>query len=128
VDTEVRPQGMEFGIVAERWTRVWWFFERAEAEDWQATVGGTRRDVKAYKMSIWVADVNRDPVRTHKDVVLAFDPGSTGLSTVRWVVSVGDGNIVVPGRGTMTAYLRNVVVLHGTPRADVLAMLQKPVN
>jgi hypothetical protein len=32
------------------------------------------------------------------------------------------------GRGPLVAYTRNYVVLHGTSKADVLTMLQKPVR
>jgi hypothetical protein len=131
LDTSVRPEGMEFGVVAETWTRYWAFFERDEANDWDVTSppapASQAGRMRAYKWSVWAADENREPVRIINDVIISPHPKSGGWQTVRIEMDISNEEIPA-GRGPLVAYTRNYVVLHGTRKADVLAMLQKPVR
>jgi len=130
VDTSVRPEGMEFGNVAERWTRYWSFFERAPKEDWISdTPGFVGKSMRAYKWTLWGADTEREPVRILNEVIVSVHPDSPGgFMKLRVEFAAGNGLRASrwEGRGPLVAYTRNFVVLHGTPKADVLAMLKKP--
>jgi hypothetical protein len=131
LDASIRPEGMEFGVVAERWTRYWAFFERAEREDWLSDFARfTGKTMPAYKWSVWAADTVRDPVRILDEAIVAVhpdSPGGFGKLRIELDVSAADDRIPA-GRGDLITYTRNYVVLHGTQKADVLAMLQKPTR
>jgi hypothetical protein len=124
-DTSVHPHGMEFGVVAERWTRYWSFFERAEGHDWESRLGLMR----AYRWSLWGADTDRAPVRILDDAIVAVHPDAPeGFGSLRIEMDVsGADDVIPPGRGPLVSYTRNYVALHGTSKADVLAMLRRPV-
>jgi hypothetical protein len=122
------PRDTEFGVVAERWTRIWHFFERAPEEDWSSTSTPAGPRI-AYRWYMWAADTVREPVLILNGVVVAIYPNTSGFEN--WRMHMGVGNAytdVQPGRGPMLAYARNVVVLHGISKADVLTLLTKPVN
>jgi hypothetical protein len=118
-DTSAGPEGAEFGAVAERWTRIWHFFERAPEEDWDGKT--------AYRWFMWAADTTRGPVRILNGVVISMP--TAGITHWRMHMGVGNAYTEVPaGRGPLVAYARNVVALHGTSKADVLTLLERPVN
>jgi hypothetical protein len=124
----VAPMENEGGIVAERWTRFFYYFERAADLDWTSDVApaGPRR---AYRWSLWLADTERDPIRILHEAVVAIDPAASGFTLMRIKMGVGNADQDIPaGRGPLTAYARNAVVLHGTSKSDVLALLQKPID
>lgn len=126
--TDVTAAGMEFGIVAERWHRYWWFWERAASEDWEVTFNSAPITVKAYKMSIWCCDTVREPVCISKDVIVSIYPGITdGITQIRWHVSLGDSFAYPPGRPDLIAYIRNVVALSGLSSATFATLREKPV-
>jgi hypothetical protein len=127
-DTSAGPAGAEFGVVAERWTRIFHFFERAAEEDWSSTSNpaGPRT---AYRWSMWAADTERDPIRILDRVVMAIYPNTDGFRN--WRMHMGVGNAyqeIAEGRGSMLAYARNVVILHGTPANEIPALLLKPTT
>jgi hypothetical protein len=108
------PYSAEFGVRAERTCRSWWFFEPLDGRNWRA--------------SIWAADVDRGAVlvvdRWHftADVDEPFR---------QWIFHMGVGNadatdVLLPGRGPLTAYVGNLVVLHGVSSDDVRSLLQSP--
>jgi hypothetical protein len=132
-DTSVSAAGAEFGLVAERWTRIWHYFERVPAEDWVSDdpkwVG---EQMHAYKWTMWFADTEREPVRMMDGAIVGV-PDSFGRDHfVQANMGFGSGNTNKPAkkvvRGDLTAYTRNWVVLHGTPKAGVLTLLQKPAK
>jgi hypothetical protein len=127
-DTSAGLEGAEFGAVAERWTRIWHFFERDASEDWSSTAdpAGPRA---AYRWSTWAADTERDPIRIIDGAIIAIYPDSTGFSHWRLKMGVGNAYQEIPvGRGELLAYARNVVVLPGISRADVTGLLIEPVK
>jgi hypothetical protein len=129
VDTTAGPKGAETGVVGERWHRIWHYFERVPSEDWT-----TENSVAmhAYKWSYWMADTVRDPIRMLNEAIIGIPVSDTKHVTFVTVANHGAGQSNIEalyiGRGDLTAYYRNLVVLHGTRKADVLTMLQKPVN
>jgi hypothetical protein len=127
-DTSAGPAGAEFGVVAERWTRIWHFFERAPEEDWESTESPAGPRI-AYRWTMWAADTQRDPIRIINGAIASIYPGSNGLTWWRMHIGVGNGyQEIPPGRGPLVAYARNIVVLHGIAKADVLKLLTRPVN
>lgn len=121
------PMAAECGIVAERWTRLWYYFARTPAADWDPQVTAFPGLWSAYQYSVWAADTVRDPVCLLNDVIVGV-PASQPRQIVSCRCSLGppNGTIVPPGRGDLVQYHRNWVVLHGTSKAEVLALLQKP--
>jgi hypothetical protein len=130
VDTTAGPEGAETGIVGERWHRIWHYFERAPAEDWINETTG--EEMQAYKWSYWLADTVRNPIRMLNEAIIGIPVSDTSHVTHVTIANHGAGQSNIEslyiGRGDLTAYYRNLVVLHGTRKADVLTMLQKPVN
>lgn len=126
-DTSVNPGGAEFGVKAETWTRYWLFFERYPTCD-LAITSGTQY---AYRLSVWLADVNRDPVRLYNDLVVYPSPLSPGGFVEVWYEFNASASAymlerIADGRGPLVGYLRNLATLKGTPKADVLTLLQRP--
>jgi hypothetical protein len=131
LDTETYPAGQEWGVVAERWTRYWAYFERIPSLDWQSTSTKYPGTMRAFKWTVWSADTQRPVTRILNEALVAPNPTDSGSFTYLWL----EMNVSAPqtavdrmnaGRGPLTAYARNVVVLHGTSKADALKLLQRP--
>jgi hypothetical protein len=131
-DTSVFPRGAEWGVAAETWTRYWAFFERDPANDWvtnHPNFAGSK--MRAYKWTIWASDGNRAPVRIIDGLHVAPHPSQPGgWTNLRFELNVSASQAakdrIAAGRGPLVAYARNVVVLHGTPKSEVLKLLQRP--
>lgn len=125
------PLVYEGGFVAERWTRTFWFFERAPGEDWTSTFNKPLflgKPMKAYKLSVWVADAVRAPFLIIRDAIVAGHPDNpVGFNTVRSEWTNG-GGIVNNSQVPLVAYTRNWAFLHGTSRAAALGLLQQPTE
>jgi hypothetical protein len=132
VDDSVVPGGQELGIVGERWTRVWHYLERAPDEDWisqNPTIAGT--EMAAYKWTLWMADTKREAMRYVNEAIVGLPKSRSGhVSGLEIQFAPGNSaeHTLYVGRGTLTGYYRNVVVLHGTSKAAVLTLLRKPVQ
>jgi hypothetical protein len=108
------PLAAEFGLVAEKLFRTFWVFAPIGGRDWCAW--------------IWAADVDRDPVLVLDAWTFTAD---TDQPFSTWHLHVGIGNADAndaarPGRGPLTAYLGNLIVLHAATVEDVFALLQRP--
>lgn len=130
--TSVNPCGTEIFIVGERWTRFWHFFERAPGEDWVSThrdyIGQT---MAAYKWSVWYADTEREAQMHVEDAVVGMPMSAHDAGAFTHLqMQMGSGNANLPskyaGRGDLVGYARNLVILAGTSKSDVLALLQRP--
>jgi hypothetical protein len=132
VDSSADPSGAEFGIVGERWTRYWHYFERVPSEDWVSDHPDyAGQMMNAYKWTHWAADTVRSPIRIINEAIVGMPSTLTKqIVHARTEFAAGNSNegSLYAGRGDLIAYSRNWVALHGTQKADVLAMLQKPVN
>jgi hypothetical protein len=129
-DTSVNPGGAEFGVKAETWTRYWAFFERDPVHD-KMTSGTSPQPMYAYKLTVWLADVTRDPVRLVDGIVVYPSPNSSGGWEQVWYEFNSSASAlaldrIANGRGPLVAYLRNLVALHGTTKSQVLPLLQRP--
>lgn len=126
-DTSVDPGGAEFGVKAETWTRYWVFFERDPAHDKPAT-----QPMYAYKLTIWIADETRSPVRLVNDLVVYPAQNSPGGWVQVWYEFNSSASQlaldkIAAGRGPLVAYLRNLVSLRGPSKSNVLTLLQRPL-
>jgi hypothetical protein len=131
-DSSVYKPGVEIGVVGERWTRYWHYFERAPSQDWVSNHASyTGQTMNAYKWSLWFADTVREPLRAVDEAIIGI-PSASINQFVSARMQMGSGNAnensKYAGRGDLVAYTRNVVVLHGISKADVGALLVKPVN
>jgi hypothetical protein len=108
-DNPLSPMVEQFQLQPETWTRFWARVDQ-RANDWDL-------------VSLWVADVNTDPVQ-----VLDGRQMATALSGnieefyLEYNTSTGE---VIPGRGDLVSYVRNIVILKDV--ADPVAVMQKPV-
>jgi hypothetical protein len=112
----IGPMVGEFGVAPERWTRFWLLV--VPETDW-------------YRMSLWAADSQRDPVqiynglqikpklRTDDGGIVSMD-GTWGIFRLEYNTS---SSAAWEGRGPLTAYFRNMVVLRAT---SVAGLLQRP--
>jgi hypothetical protein len=134
LDTETYPPGQEWGVVAERWTRYFSFKERAPELDWESTDLKFPGRMRAFKWSVYAADTEREPTRILNDARIAPNPLVPGGWTYLWLemnvsapqAAVDRMNDPVNPRGTLTAYARNVAILHGLSKAEMLTLLEKP--
>jgi hypothetical protein len=127
-DTETYPAGQEFGLVAERWHRLWHYFERAPEEDWSDPTIKNGPDMHAYRWSFWFADAERGVVRMLNGAVIGIPAASKGFARARMIYGKGgvEADALTLARPDLIGYARNVVILHGTRKADVLALLRAP--
>jgi hypothetical protein len=131
----IAPVENEFGLAGERWTRYWHYFERRPAEDWVSDVDKDAfrgQSMNAYAWSMWAADTERGPVRILNERIIGINASEAGqISIARFTFGAGNAGRETEGkvgRGDLVGYTRNWVVLHGTSKANVLALLQKPVH
>jgi hypothetical protein len=114
----IGPIVAEFGQAPERWTRRWVLLVP---------------DGEWYRLSYWVADTERDAVqiydglqvrpglRTDDDVIGSMD-GAWNIFRIEYNTSK---TAAWEGRGELTAYFRNLVVLRAS---SVQGLLQRPVR
>lgn len=132
VDNSAVSGGQELGMVGDRWTRIWHYFERVPTEDWVSAYPGlSGTKMAAYKWSLWMADTKREPMRFTNEGIIGI-PSDDSSQIIELLIQFAPGNSaegsMYVGRGQLTAYYRNVVVLHGTSKGDVLPLLRKPVQ
>lgn len=133
VATDTIPGGMEFGVVAERWTRYVNIFERAPEEDWvsgDARIFGQK--VEAYKWTLIATDEQRDPVKILDRVIIGKRASINAIGAPFRLGTFAGGasgnvNVSYAGRGPLVSYMRNVAVLHGTSYDEAVAMIRRPV-
>jgi hypothetical protein len=113
----IGPMVGEFGIAPERWTRYWLLL--VPDGDW-------------YRMSLWAADTQRNPVqiydglqikpiiKTDDDRIASMD-GTWGIFRLEYNTSA---TAAWEGRGDLTAYFRNLVVLRAS---TVSGLLTRPL-
>lgn len=108
------PPGQEHYVYAERWSRAWYHIT--------PNVDGT------YHANVWFADTVQDPVQAYTDVRFTYPPAGEAIGKF-WLEYATSQNIrdIPPGRGTLTSYVRNVVILEDFPLGSVPGILQKPV-
>ena len=94
------------------WTRAWIFVE-----------GNIGVGDNAVRLSVWLADENRGPVRLYNRVNMIAPASGMGLFRFEFDSSQKQA-LNGPGR----QYQRNWVVLKGLSEAQVVALLQKPAN
>jgi len=106
------PQAAEFPIAAETWTRYWALFNPS---------GGW------FEFSLWVADETRGPVLVLDRLQLKPDitRGADGWQSF-WLEYDTSATQIPPTRGTLTAYIRNVVMLKGI--RNPAALFELPVR
>jgi hypothetical protein len=106
VEDQITPMRGVFAIRAETWTRYWVLIEHVVG-DWD-------------RVSLWVADVTRPPVLLLDRV--AFETGSHTFRSF-WLEFNTSTDRVVPNRGPLVSYVRNLVMLRDvTNPKGLLAM------
>jgi hypothetical protein len=134
LDTETYPGGQEWGVVAERWHRYWSYFERAPELDWDSLDLKYTGRMRAFKWSVWAADTERPVTRILNEVIVAPNPLHPNGFTNLWLemnvsapqAAIDRINDPVNPRGPLVGYFKDVAVLHGTSKADVLTLLEQP--
>lgn len=130
--------GQEFGVIPDRWHRIFFYFERHPEEDYVCEVttdcvGWTKAAYDAY---MWVADTVRGPVQILNGVKIGFTISQNGgtstssINEIRIVNGCGaqcDSNTLSVQRDPLVKYYRNLIVLRGLTLADAQALLVKPV-
>ncbi len=109
---KITPVLGEFYVNPDKWTRVWVFVE-----------GNIGTADNAVKLSVWIADENREPMQLYNRVNMITPPEGIGLFRYEFDSSLKDA-LNGPGQ----QYQRNFVVLKGLSQAEVVSLLQKPVN
>jgi hypothetical protein len=113
----IGPISHEFGMAPERWTRFWLLLVP---------------DGEWYRLSLWAADTEREAVQVYdglqvrpglktKDGIIGSMDGTWDIFRVEYNTSQ---TAAWKGRGEMTAYFRNMVVLRAS---SVQGLLQRPV-
>jgi hypothetical protein len=113
----VGPMSNEFGIAPERWARFWLLL--VPDGDW-------------YRLSLWGADTERDAVQIYSGLQvkpnIKLETGGTASMDGTWGIFRLEYNTSAnawwEGRGPLTAYFRNFVVLRAS---SVAGLLQRPV-
>jgi hypothetical protein len=113
----IGPMAGEFGQAPERWTRYWVLL--VPDDEW-------------YRLSMWVADTEREAVQVYDGLQirpgLNTDDGPIGSMDGTWGIFRVEYNTSASaaweGRGPLTAYFRNMVVLRAS---SVEGLLQRPV-
>jgi hypothetical protein len=107
---DIVPTSTDFQLKCETWTRYW-----------------ALMDVPPYGsgdvlLTLWVADVNRDAVKIYDRFPWKRDV--PGRIEKFWLEFNTSTDYVVPTRGPITNYVRNIVVLRNP--TDPTALLQRP--
>jgi hypothetical protein len=122
--------GQEIGIIPEKWHRFYYYFERHPEEDYVCTrTACLGIKMQAYRISVWFADDTRGPIRVVDDQHIGFRDDGFFINQIRIENScgnqcVGSGSLEVI-RGPLVKYYRNLAVLRGISKADVLPLLRK---
>lgn len=107
----------QWNIRPERWVRYWQLIEYG-MDGWRSDPAGTR-------MTLWVADEDRDPVLVYDRLqVTLYPPGVKQF----WIEFNTSTNEVKAGRPNLVAYLRNVLMLKDVPYSGMAPLLVKPVR
>jgi hypothetical protein len=105
------PMVGDFMVKAETWTRYFAFFDAPDAAGW-------------YRFSLWVADEGREPVRILDRLQIKPGEKSSGGWEQFWLEYNTSKTDVVPGRGELVSYVRNIVMLKGL--GDPSGLLKRP--
>jgi hypothetical protein len=122
--------GQEFGVVPDRWHRVWIYLERKVEHDYICEVSACAgQPMQAYQITAWMADTVRGPIRMIDARDIGFPDSGLFINQIRIENSCGaqcvsSGSLEVI-RGPLVKYYRNLVVLRGIAKADVLPLLQR---
>jgi hypothetical protein len=95
-----------FRVVKQTWTRYWMEIDQ-RANDWDL-------------VSLWVADANHDAVQIFDRLQVEVDAGIHSFQ-LEFNTST---DALKPGRGPLTVYVRNVVMLRDV--SDTKSLLQRP--
>ena len=107
------PMVGDFAVAPERWTRYWASFAHVVLDG-----------ADYWAFSLWVADEDRDPTLIIDGAPIRPD-ARDGAWQSFWLEYNTSTSTIVPGRGELVAYARNVVMLQDP--TDVPALLRRPV-
>jgi hypothetical protein len=108
----LRPQVGELNLKPNTWVRYWVLVDQ-RANDYD-------------RVSMWVADETRDPVRIFDNIQLSVRPNSGFSVDEFWLEFGSSANELEPGRGPMTAYARNFVALRDVSNPTSLMVRPDP--
>lgn len=106
----INPVNGEFYVQPDTWTRVWVFVE-----------GNIGVGDRAVRMSVWLADAGRAPVRLYNRVNMITPRGGIGLFRFEF-----DSSDKRASNGPGQQYQRNFVILQGLTQAQAESLLQRP--
>jgi hypothetical protein len=108
-NTPLSPQLNAFGIKPETWTRYW--VEFRPAGEW-------------FDFSVWMADVDRDPVLAIDKLKIKPNPQSNVNGWERFWLEYNTSNKYQERATPLVGYVRNVVMMRNVATPTVL--LERP--
>lgn len=113
--TTIGPMANEFLVRPEVWTRYWLYM---------------RDDTDWYRMNLWVADENQNPVQVYSDLQVRPREAGVGVSmNGRWGIlriELNTSQSISQHAFPLICYARNVVFLGGTSASAAASLLQRP--